>query len=284
MQFISGCFTPKFGLFCRYMAHHAITALLRKKVLTFVVLSRMMVSMKVETYFIPTMVAPARLATKNAVVIDVLRASTSMVTALANGAKLIIPCDSVEKAFLLKSQLGSDHTLLAGERKGFIVAGFDMGNSPLEFTPEKVKDKTIVFTTTNGSRAVLSAAKAEHVLVAALVNLSAVVKFLLKDGRDAVLLCAGKEGNFSLEDSVCAGAIIAGLSEKADVELDDCAKTVSVLYRRNQNFLKLLKESEHGQYLARAGITADFEPASEVDKYPLVPVFKNNKIELAKKR
>src|SRR5262249_49024109 len=149
-------------------------------------------------------VTPARLRDASALVIDVLRASTSIVTALGSGAAAVVPVETVEEARAHKVALGPG-TLLAGERDSDPPEGFDLGNSPREFTPERVRDRTIVLTTSNGTRALTAARPAAAVAVAAFVNAAAAVAWARGHGGNVVLVCAGSLGTPSLEDQACAG-------------------------------------------------------------------------------
>ena len=128
-----------------------------------------------------------------AVVIDVLRASTTVVHALASGAQAVIPCETIDEAREQSTRRSSGTVLLGGERGGERIDGFDLGNSPLEFTPEAVAGKTIVFTTTNGTKALKQCASADRVLIGTFVNRAALLRVLQADGRPIHLVCAGTD-------------------------------------------------------------------------------------------
>ena len=153
-----------------------------------------------------------------AVVVDVLRATTVMVQALAAGCEAVIPCGEIDEAKAVAGGLPPGTALLAGERQGLPIAGFDLGNSPGEFTPEVCREKTLVMTTTNGTRAILASLEAERVYIASFANLRATtdeisVQFLKKDHGHAVhIVCAGTEGHISLEDSLLAGALMSQIA------------------------------------------------------------------------
>jgi len=165
---------------------------------------------------LPRYVEPEELAGGTAVVIDVLRATTCIVFALAAGVRRIIPCLEVADARRLYEQLtvAGDEVLLAGERESKPIPGFHLGNSPEDFTPDRVAGKTILLTTTNGTRAIFHARKAEEVLLAAFVNASAVVRRLLTC-EHVHLLCAGTDGKFSREDILLAGMLVERLSRES---------------------------------------------------------------------
>lgn len=157
-------------------------------------------------------VVPERLAGASALVIDVLRASTSMITALGNGAAEVIPVVTVEEAHARRAGLGGT-TLLAGERGGDPPEGFDLGNSPLEFTRERVAGRSVVMTTSNGTKALVAARPATRTGVAAFINASAAVAWAQARGTNVVLICSGEIGTLSLEDQACAGLLAARLAE-----------------------------------------------------------------------
>ncbi len=217
---------------------------------------------------------------KTVVVVDVLRATTTIITALKNGAKKITPVESVDFAVKVSGGISGGHTLLAGERNTLMVEGFALGNSPLEFTEEAVKDKSIILFTTNGSKAIVRAKFAENLLIASFNNVSAIANRLAELGNDVEILCAGSNGMFCVEDTVCAGWIISAIQEKTeDVELSDSAKASLVLKKHfGKRILKMLKDSEHGQLLIGNGFEEDLKVAAEVDSTDLVPVYVQGEI------
>src|SRR3989339_400165 len=155
-------------------------------------------------YTPPTPGAAGGLAGATVVVIDVLRASTTIIHALNAGAAEIIPCGEVEQARALAADFPREEVVLGGERGGLPIDGFDLGNSPSEYTPDRVAGRTIVFTTTNGTRAMMRCRKAGRVLIGAFVNASAVAEQLVGCERIS-LLCAGTEGEYSRDDILMAG-------------------------------------------------------------------------------
>ena len=164
-------------------------------------------------YDLPRLVEPEALAGGTAVVIDVLRSTTTIAYALAAGAKEVIACREVSDALALAAHLPAEQAILGGERHGVRIDGFALGNSPEEYTPERVRGKTVLLTTTNGTRAMDHARLAEEVWVAALVNASAMVKRLL--GREHVhILCAGTDGRPSEDDILMAGLLVERLQDR----------------------------------------------------------------------
>ncbi len=220
--------------------------------------------MKINTWPIPYMVEDIEDST--AVVIDVLRASTTMTQALTNGAARIIPVRKVEEAFALRESM--ENVLLAGERDAIMVEGFDLGNSPYEYTPDVVGGKTIVMTTTNGTQAVAAAKDAADLIVAGFINMSAVVEYLKSANRPVAILCAGTRGRYTLEDAVCAGMIADLLGGE---DLCDFTRACRDLYRAHKDELSsYLKEGVHAKNLIRKGFVRDMELAFQIDVLPAI--------------
>jgi 2-phosphosulfolactate phosphatase len=239
--------------------------------------------MRIDLFLAPGLADEQLLREKTVVVIDVLRASTTIVTALYNGAREIIPTTTIDSAARIASNLSSEVKLLGGERNGKVIDGFHLGNSPREYTPERVKGKTIVFTTTNGSQAVVKARYATATLICGLVNITAVQEQIQRVGGDLTILCAGREGGFSLEDTVCAGMLIQRVMEgrNEDAELSDGAVAARVIYRALGKVpLKLLRSTEHGKYLQEIGLGEDLPVCAAVDRTPVVPVLEENVLRL----
>lgn len=187
-----------------------------------------------------------RVQGRNVAVIDVFRATSVIVTALSNGAREIIPMTGIEESFRLRNQLVEAHrrdndpgpVLLGGERNTVIVEGFDLDNSPLRYTPEEVRDATIVMSTTNGTRAVNCArGAAEAIYIAALLNADAVAQRLGELGRDVALVCSGRHDRFTIEDALCAGMMARFLEKRYAGTLSDMAWWCADVYSRYENNL-----------------------------------------------
>lgn len=238
--------------------------------------------MKVDLLFLPSEIRNSELEDKLVIVIDVLRASSTIVTALDNGAKDIIPVESQEDATRLMQEIGRKYVLLCGERGGQRIEGFDLGNSPFEYTPEVIRDKTLIFCSTNGSRAIVKASSAGKVMVGTFINLGAVLKSALENKpADIVFLCSGKEDRFSLEDTVCAGMMVFWLKEKfnKNLELSDSAQAGLQVYSQYQkDLLKMLNTSIHGRYLVSLGFQEDLTYCSQVDAFSVVPVLETGRL------
>ena len=228
--------------------------------------------MNIDVVFTAQTCSKERVKGKNAVVIDVLRFTSVVAAAMANGAKGIVPFLSVEGAEQYRKD-STEEILLGGERACNKIPGFDFGNSPLEYTPEAVEGKLIGITTTNGTVAIGNAAEATALYALSLLNLQAVVDRLLDGGEDVVIVCSGTLARFALEDGLCAGAAIARLMADTTCELSDSAYLLSTFYEQNKGTLKaVLSRSVHARRLLRLGYTEDLDYCCTVDKFDVVPV------------
>lgn len=231
--------------------------------------------MKIETWFTAAEVDPAAMHGRVAVVIDVIRATTVIVEALANGARAVYPTLATEDAVKLAHSLGREDTLLCGERKGLRVDGFDLGNSPREFDPRRVRGKRLVMSTTNGTRAFLAASGASRILTAAFLNLSAVARQLLDTAPPALaLICAGKENRFAIDDAICAGLLVERLTERLGddgVVLDDASRAALHLARGGMPDADFLRGTAAGAALLEIGLGEDLDFVALADRHTLVP-------------
>jgi len=219
--------------------------------------------MKIDACISAADATPEKVLHKSCVVIDVFRATSVIITALDAGAERIIPAVTVEEAFRMHKSLAQrGHTaLLGGERHAVKVEGFDKGNSPLSYISPEVRGATVVFTTTNGTRAIDNARAARRVYIGALINADAVSRRLLAEGRDTVLVCAGREDNYTLEDALCAG-MIADTMLRADpsIFLTDITRTMADIYRLYASDLrKGLANCQHYNHIMSIGLQDDVE-------------------------
>lgn len=234
-----------------------------------------------DVLFIPEEIETEELTGKLVVVIDILRASSTIVTALVRRCSGFIPIFSPDQVEEKARQLGKGEVLLGGERDGRKIKGFNLGNSPREYKREMVKDKIIIFFTTNGVKALEMAKSASEIVIGSFLNLSAVANYCADYKGDILLVCAGREGQFSLEDSVCAGMLIDFLKEKfpAIYQETDANLTAQMLYKRfSRNILGMLRKSQHGQYLQKIGLEEDLIFCSQEDVFNIVPIFKDGMI------
>lgn len=183
-------------------------------------------------HLLPGLIPPGDLRGGIAVVVDVLRATTMMVHALAAGCEAVIPCGEIGEAQQVAAALPAGTALLAGEREGLPIDGFDLGNSPRSCTPEVCRGKTLVLTTTNGTRAILASLDAERVVLGAFPNFAATVQHLHEDERPIHIVCAGTDGRISYEDSLLAGAFARHLRDLGGTLMNDEAEIVSGLWAR----------------------------------------------------
>ena len=236
--------------------------------------------MRADIQFIPRDVPVKKAEGKVFVVIDVLRATTTIIEALSNGCTEVIPVVTVNEAFDLAKKSPREDTLIGGERGGLKVDGFDLGNSPREYTRDVVSGKRVILTTTDGTKALHWAAACEHVLVSAFTNAHAVVQRCMALGADPVMVPAGKRGKFSLEDVVCGGMMI-DLLEKRGTDLTDAARAAGILYRAFAgDLLEMARISEHGRTLIRLGFEEDLGFCVQTNISLLVPVFSKGSITL----
>ncbi len=236
--------------------------------------------MIVKLYFTPTPVTEAKIRGRIAVMIDVLRASTSICTAIASGCREIVPVAASGDAAALRATIGRGVVLLCGERDGHKIEGFDLGNSPSEYTEDVVRDKALIFSSTNGSRALLKCAAAAQVFVCGFVNLSTIAEKILAAQKDVAIVCAGRQGNFSLEDTFAGGALIEKLIASGSFQADnDAAQLAHMVYKnRDDDIETVISRTDHARYLRELGYAADIIAAAAVDTIPVAPVLHGSKI------
>jgi 2-phosphosulfolactate phosphatase len=232
-------------------------------------------------HLLPDLVEPSRLTDSVAVVIDVLRATTSIVYALAAGCLDVRPCLDVDEARELANGMRAGRVILGGERGGRPLPGFDVGNSPREYTTAVCKNSSLVMTTTNGTRAILRAVEAERVLIAAFVNYSAVCEQLRGEKRAINIICAGTDGEPALEDTVLAGAIVDFLCEVGETRLNDSARMAWDCFELHGQVLEgALEISRGGENLISIGFGEDIRIAAQVDLFTLVPELRHEPLRI----
>lgn len=207
-----------------------------------------------------------------AVVVDVLRATSTAAAALGHGAACVIPRTDVDEAFEVRARLERDgeEPLLGGERGGFKVPGFDLGNSPLEYDTERVAGRPVVLCTSNGTAALERCRGAARVYAASFVNAGVTVAAVANGAEPVVLCCAGKEGAPSLEDVCCAGLLAASLLEVYGYRADDATAMALLCWKNHAaDVRRLLRSCSHGRYLAGLGFEEDLEFCSRVDALPV---------------
>ncbi|MBI4520829.1 MAG: 2-phosphosulfolactate phosphatase [Gemmatimonadetes bacterium] len=237
--------------------------------------------MNVRVFFSADEVDAAAIQGRTVVVIDVLRATSTLLEALANGAREVYATESTEEAIRLAGSLGREDTLLCGERRGLKIEGFDLGNSPAEFEPSRIRDKRLVMSTTNGTRALVASAAAARVLIGSFLNLRAVASAL--KGESLVgIVCAGKEGRFALEDAVCAGHLLRRLRRARKTwDANDAAEAALILAAQYQPGLDFLVSTAAGRALIEAGLGDDLPLCARNDVYSVVPEMTDRVVRLA---
>ncbi len=239
--------------------------------------------MKIDLHLTPIPFSGVNLENKAVAVVDVLRFCTSTCAALIAGAKGVIPTDGPGEAGEMWTKLGGDMAVLAGERGGVKIENFQLGNSPTEFTKESVGGKFVIMTTTNGTAIFSQARGAKTVMCCSLVNISQVAARAVVADQDLVIVCSGREGGFSIEDTICGGMLIHLLAEehKKDLSLNDAGSLALLLYRTNKTAIKqTIQQGEHGRFLATLGFTEDVEIAAGIDSMPVLPVLKEGRLDL----
>jgi 2-phosphosulfolactate phosphatase len=210
------------------------------------------------------------------VVIDIFRATSSICYGIENGAEAIIPVSEVEECAAYREK-GFDH-LLAAERNGEVVAGFDFGNSPFSYTKEKVSGKTVVLTTTNGTHALHLSRKAKKIVIGSFLNLTSLCNWLKTQNNSVLLVCAGWKNNFNLEDTLFAGAVVEQLKE-SDYTLDDPAMAANDLFQIGKNDIgQYLSKTSHGERLKKLGIEKDIAFCLQVDITTAIPILDGEKL------
>ena len=234
---------------------------------------------------------------QTAVVIDVLRATSVITTALESGAREVIPVKTVEEAQNLYAQCDTAKTLRGGERNALKIEGFDLSNSPLEYKKKTVEGKTLILTTTNGTNAINNIKGADEVILACFRNAAAVVEHFWerlpqcdsptpdpvglshRGSRDVVIVCAGTEGRFSLDDGLCAGMIIDLLKQQTEVETDDLGLLLHRFYNESKsNLFGALSGCYHLKRLFTLGFYDDIKFCLETNCVTTVPVCHEGKI------
>ena len=240
--------------------------------------------MKLDVLFSPVQADELFFTGKTTVVIDVLRASSTIITALSNGAKEIVPVGTVEFAVKVSGGIFGGQTLLGGERNTKKIEGFALGNSPSEYTAEIISGKSIVFYSTNGSRAIVKAKYSANLFICSFNNLKALAKHIKKLNEDVIILCAGNNNLFSLEDSVCAGMLVTELiAGNKTAELTDASTAALAIFKSfGKNIFKMLSETDHGQLLINNGFEEDLKACAELDSTDVIPFYAGNTLKVLK--
>lgn len=230
---------------------------------------------KIEVCLTPALLDLYAIENSIVVVIDILRATSSITYGIENGAEAIIPVMNVEDCL----NYADKGYLLAAERNGEVVVGYDFGNSPFSYTAEKVAGKTVVLTTTNGTKAMhLAQERAHQVIVGSFLNLTSVCNYLKNQNKDVLLLCAGWKDNFNLEDTLFAGAVVAQLQNDFAVGDDASVAALDMYQLAKGDLREYLKKSSHSHRLIKLNIEEDVQFCLKLDVCKIIPVLEGEKL------
>lgn len=208
------------------------------------------------------------------VIIDVFRATSTIAAALDNGALQVLPVASVDECIVLGRS--TPNSLTAGERDGRVAEGLEYGNSPLEYPREFIEGKTLVLTTTNGTRLLHMVQDADTIITGSFLNLSAVCEYLIAAGKNVLLGCAAWKDRFNLEDTLFAGAVINKVQSEFSINCDSARAALHLFHQSEGKFLDFLKNSSHYNRLAAFGLVKDMEYCTSPDQHPVVPILKGS--------
>lgn len=235
--------------------------------------------MKIDIIISADDIIESKLENKIAVVIDMFRATSVIVTALNNGCEEVIPFLTIEETLESSEELKREEYILGGERRAVKIDGFDLSNSPLEYTKEVVEDKKVLITTTNGTRTLTKSNSAKRIIIAAMINAKAVADKLLEINEDVVIINAGTNGNFSMDDYICSGYIINEmLKVDNQIELTDISKTANMIYENNSDIISYVKEATHYSVMKSLELDNDIEYCMKKSIVNNVPEYKDGKI------
>ena len=232
--------------------------------------------MKIDVIISADDIKEAKIQGKSVVVIDVLRATSVIVTAISNGSREVIPVVDVDAAREIAKK-DKNMYLLGGERRALKIDGFDFSNSPLEYKASIVKGKTVVMTTTNGTKAIKGSTAAKNIIIGAMINAKAVSQRIQELGNDVVIVNAGTYGQFSIDDFICTGYIISKLKEnkKSNLELTDIATTALYVYEQNKDITSFIKYANHYNVIKDLGLYEDLKYCCSKDIVDIVPEYRN---------
>lgn len=233
--------------------------------------------MKLNVVFLPKDTTGMDLSNTVCIVLDIFRATSCIVTAMANGCNRIIPASAIEDAHVLSSQIGP--ALLAGERQSIKIKGCDLGNSPFEFCREKVQGKTIIMTTTNGTLAIKMTEEAYCTLIGCFLNAKAVCQRAKEHGKDILIVCAGTDGLFSLEDTLCAGLLVHLLKDENEIKMTDSALGALLMYdAAKDKLIETAVRSRNGNRLYNLNRMDDIKYCFGIDTLYIIPQYREGKI------
>jgi len=218
-----------------------------------------------------------KIKNKTVVVIDMLRATSVIITALYNGCNGVIPVLTVEEAAGIVRN-SKEKFMLGGERNALRIEGFHYSNSPLEYNRDTIEGKTLVMTTTNGTKAIKGCVGASNILIGAMLNAKSIARKIIELNKDVVIVNAGTYGEFSIDDFLCSGYIIHCLLKEVEVDLSDIAITSHYIYKNNEDIHSFIKYASHYKRITELGLEADLEYCCRKDIIDIIPEYKNGMI------
>ena len=240
--------------------------------------------MNVEVFLTSVHLEHEDLRDRTVVVIDVLRACSTIVTALHHGARAVVPVADMAQAGRIAQNLDPSVYVLGGERSGRKIEGYHLGNSPQEYTRERVEGRDVILNTTNGTTALDRARSAQHLVAGCFLNADRVVDFIREQGRDVALVCAGRNNRLSLEDTLCAGLLLHrlwnGREPDADAMTDTSHVAFSQYLRDHGNLEAALRHSCNARHLTAMGLEADVAYCLRTNALPVLPYYKDSRLTL----
>ena len=238
--------------------------------------------MDAEVFLTHSNISEGDVQDRTVVVIDVLRACSTIVTALDRGARAVLPVLDMAQAGKLATNLDPDVYRLGGERGGEKIEGYHLGNSPREYTRESVKRRDVILNTTNGTRALEQAKEADHLVAACFLNAGRVVDFVQHHTDAVTIVCAGHRNRLSLEDTLCAGLLLDRLWDGDEpYPVTDSAHTAYTLYHTDrENLDTALRGANHAEQLASQGYEGDLDYCFRIDAVPALPYYTENRLRL----
>ncbi|MEN7551193.1 2-phosphosulfolactate phosphatase [Rapidithrix thailandica] len=222
----------------------------------------------------PALVDLHELEGKIVVVIDILRATSCITAGLATGVEKIVPVATIEETLSYRQK----GFLVAGERNGKKIEGFDLGNSPFNYMARECQGKSVVITTTNGTQAIKKSLPAKEIIIGSFLNLSAIVKYLQHKQEDIVLFCAGWKNRFNMEDTLFAGAVAEQLAQEVEMNCDASLAARQLFLQAREDIAGFLQNSSHVKRLGRLNGAEDVQFCSKIDKFDIVPILQGNEI------
>lgn len=237
--------------------------------------------MQIDVFTSPLEITESNVRGRTVVVIDVLRTCSSLLTAMSNGCREVFPVQTIERALNLHSALFESDILLCGEQDGVKIEGFHLGNSPFEYSRDVVENKSLIFTSSNGSEALVKTRGSSETLICGFQNIDVIAEEVRTNAEDLVIVCAGNNNHFSSEDVVCAGMLIDRITalENDSADLSDSAEMALHMYTvHKSDLMAMVRNSNHGKNLIMIGMEKDLEYCVEVNSIPLLLKYVEGKI------